>query len=92
MELLKRSHYDLRKLSQERTNKAVLDNIDAASNHPVPLLYQSGYLTIKGYEARFGIYTLDFPNKEVEEGLLKFLIPYYTPINEVEPPSQVEHS
>ena len=53
VELLKRSHYDLRKLSQERTNKAVLDNIDAASNHPVPLLYQSGYLTIKGYEARF---------------------------------------
>ena len=90
VELLKRSHYDLRKLSQERTNKAVLDNIDAASSHPVPLLYQSGYLTIKGYEARFGIYTLDFPNKEVEEGLLKFLIPYYTPINEVESPFQVE--
>ncbi len=90
VELLKQSHYDLRRLTQERTSGEVLDSIDTASDHPVPLLYQSGYLTIKDYNPRFDVYTLDFPNKEVEEGLLKFLIPYYTPINKVESPFQVE--
>lgn len=42
-----------------------------------PLLYQSGYLTIKGYDQDFGIYTLDIPNREVELGLMKSFIPNY---------------
>lgn len=42
-----------------------------------PLLYQSGYITIKGYDAMFGIYSLDIPNYEVEIGLMRSLIPYY---------------
>ena len=32
------------------------------------MIYQSGYLTIKGYDERFGIYRLGFPNREVEVG------------------------
>jgi hypothetical protein len=35
---------------------------------PVPIIYQSGYLTIKGYDKEFGFYTLGYPNEEVEEG------------------------
>lgn len=42
-----------------------------------PLLYQSGYLTIKAYDRTFGTYTLDIPNREVEIGLMKSFIPYY---------------
>lgn len=42
-----------------------------------PLLYQSGYLTIKGYDTMFGTYNLDIPNYEVEIGLMRSLIPYY---------------
>ncbi len=42
-----------------------------------PLLYQSGYLTIKDSDPVFGIYTLDIPNREVELGLMKSFIPYY---------------
>ena len=43
----------------------------------VPLLYQSGYVTIKDYDREEDSYTLDLPNKEIRVGLLKSLIPYY---------------
>lgn len=42
-----------------------------------PLLYQSSYITIKGYDSVFDIYTLDIPNKEVRIGLMRNLIPSY---------------
>lgn len=42
-----------------------------------PLLYQSGYITIKDGDTEFGIYTLDIPNKEVRTGLMRNLIPSY---------------
>lgn len=43
---------------------------------PVPLFYQSGYLTIKNYDRRFDSYELGFPNEEVKYGFLKSLVPY----------------
>ena len=43
----------------------------------MPLLYQSGYLTIKDYLREEGIYTLDFPNKEIRVGLMESLLPHY---------------
>jgi hypothetical protein len=49
-------------------------------NHdPVPLLYQSGYLTIKTYTPDTGLYTLGFPNEEVEYGFLQELFTAYSP-------------
>ena len=47
----------------------------------VPLLYQSGYVTIKGYNSDYDYYTLEVPNKEVRVGLTKALIPYYVSSN-----------
>ena len=46
------------------------------------IIYQSGYLTIKGYDERFKIYTLGFPNEEVERGFNRYLAPYYSPQEE----------
>ncbi len=43
----------------------------------MPLLYQSGYITIKDYNRDYNYYTLDVPNKEVKVGLTKALIPSY---------------
>ena len=43
----------------------------------MPLLYQSGYITIKGYNRDFNYYTLDIPNREVRIGLTRSLIPAY---------------
>ena len=42
-----------------------------------PLLYQSGYLTIKGYDKFSKLYTLDLPNKEIKVGLFDSLLPNY---------------
>ena len=46
-----------------------------------PLLYQSGYITIKDYDKTYGSYFLGIPNKEVRIGLTKALIPYYVTPN-----------
>ncbi len=56
----------------------------------MPLLYQSGYLTIKGCVGKSGRYTLDIPNNEVREGLMKSLLPYYvTPALKMETNSMI---
>ena len=47
----------------------------AEDRNPIPLLYQSGYLTLQSYDREFGIYTLTFPNEEVEYGFLNALVP-----------------
>ena len=76
VELLKKSDYDLEQMSREETDSETLDSIFTGDN-PIPVIYQSGYLTIKKYDKEFGLYTLGFPNREVEEGFLRFLMPYY---------------
>lgn len=42
-----------------------------------PLLYQSGHITIKGYDKMSQLFTLDLPNKEIKVGLFESLLPYY---------------
>ena len=56
-----------------------LSTIDNFAKDPVPLLYQSGYLTIKGYDSFFKRYTLGMPNKEVGEALPKFILNFNLP-------------
>ena len=90
VELLKKHHYDLRRMAHEETSISVLNSIDSASDNPIPVIYQSGYLTIKGYEERFGIYSLGFPNREVEEGFVKFLLPFYANTNAVESEFEIQ--
>ena len=80
--LLRKHNYNLEQMATCQTSAKVLDSIDANSSNPIPVIYQSGYLTIKGYDARFQTYTLGFPNQEVEEGFVDYLMPYYTPISE----------
>ena len=80
VELLKKSNYDLEEMSHVETNDDILDSIFTDDN-PIPVIYQSGYLTIKEYDRRFGMYTLGFPNREVEDGFMNFLLPYYAGID-----------
>lgn len=89
VELLKQNHYSLQRIAHEETDADVLNSIDSASQNPVPVIYQSGYLTIKGYDRRFGMYRLGFPNREVEEGFIKFLLPYYANVDKIESPFQI---
>ena len=58
--------------------EATLDMFDApteTAKNPIPMLYQSGYLTIKNFDGF--AYTIGFPNEEVRLGFLKALMPYY---------------
>ena len=80
--LLKKSNYDLENLTKESLTSDLLNSIDSMSYNPVPIIYQSGYLTIKDYNSRFGNYLLGFPNKEVEDGFYRYLLPFYTPVRE----------
>ena len=90
VKLLKKHHYDLERMAHEETDAQVLNSIDSESTNPIPVIYQSGYLTIKGYDERFGIYRLGFPNREVEEGFIRFLLPFYANVNKVESPFEAQ--
>lgn len=68
VEVLRQDNYLLPDLTQEQVTGDFLNSIDSMSTNPIPLIYQSGYLTIKDYDPEFGLYTLGVPNKEVEEG------------------------
>ena len=82
VELLKKAEYDLSTLAHEEIDADALNSIDMASYNPIPVIYQSGYLTIKDYDKEFSLYTLGFPNKEVEEGFMRYLLPFYTTVKE----------
>ncbi len=77
VELLKRHHYDLEEMSKSEVTADVLNSIDAESHDPIPVIYQSGYLTIKNYKEEFQKYVLGFPNEEVAVGFVKYLAPFY---------------
>ena len=74
---MKKADYDLQNLDREKVRASVINMIDPVAYDPVPVLYQSGYLTIKGYDPRFNKYVLGIPNREVEEGLVDYLLPCY---------------
>ena len=78
VELLKKSNFHLPDLGNIESDIDSLNSIHSADLDPIPVLFQSGYLTIKGYDKEFELYHLDFPNEEVKHGFIKFLLPYYT--------------
>src|SRR5574344_2632653 len=84
VQLLKDADYELPDLTQEHITADVLNSIDSMSQNPIPVIYQSGYLTIKDYDEEFRMYELGFPNKEVENGFMNYLLPYYTPVKKTD--------
>jgi len=90
--LLLKHSYRLEDLSHVTIKGDVLNSIDSESQNPIPVIYQSGYLTIKGYDPRFKTYILSFPNEEVEEGFVNFLMPFYlSPRRDRYTPFAIDH-
>ncbi len=56
-----------------------LTGVNDSSPDPITLMYQSGYLTIIGYNPEFQTYRLDYPNEEVKRGFLNSLSKLYAP-------------
>lgn len=88
-QLLKQNKCNLVRLSNEVVTADLLNGVDTLTNNPIPILYQSGYLTIKSYNPRFNVYTLGFPNQEVEEGFISYLLPYYAHVQPAESAFQI---
>jgi hypothetical protein len=80
--LLKKHHYKLEKLDSVSADLESLASIDSGAKDPIPVIYQSGYLTIKGYDPVYEYYRLGIPNKEVEVGFYKYLLPNYASIDQ----------
>lgn len=78
VELLKKNDYALEEMDNTIVGFETLSGIDATDTDAIPVIFQSGYLTIKDFNPRFQSYTLGYPNKEVEMGFTKFLLPHYT--------------
>ena len=89
VQLMKEADLNPSALSGYEASASELDSIQISVDNPIAVLYQSGYLTIKGYDKELQLYSLDFPNKEVEEGFIRFLMPMYTAISELDSPSFV---
>ena len=86
VDMLKKTDYDLRQLDGIEVPAAALTDYRADFHNPVPIIYQSGYLTIKDYDSEFNFFRLGYPNAEVEYGWLNFITPYYTSLSEANAP------
>jgi hypothetical protein len=78
IEQIKKADFDPLRFAEGVTIPArSIDDYRIGGGNPVPLLYQSGYLTITDYDRNADRYTLGFPNEEVRYGFLEELLPYY---------------
>ena len=75
---MKHFRTDIMSLDQLEVPSTAFDQPTEAMDDALPLLYQSGYLTIKDYNPELDIYTLSIPNQEVRIGYTKGLLPSYT--------------
>jgi hypothetical protein len=76
---LQKTNYRLEEMTEENLTADTLNSIDIMDENPLPLLYQSGYLTIKSYDPEFRTFQLGFPNREVRDGFVRYLVPFYMP-------------
>lgn len=74
VEKLKESRESFYEIFHDEADTTDLSEVDVAFTSPVALLYQTGYLTIKGYNQKDGLYKLGLPNKEVREGFFSLLL------------------
>ena len=79
IELLQQKAMDMLQLEDIWASESRFDVPTEKLTDPIPMLYQSGYLTIKSYDARRRMYRLGFPNEEVRRGFSDSLYQYYAP-------------
>ena len=77
LRLLSHSDKNMDELAGEYYKSNVFMDYKATVEKPLPMIYQSGYLTIKGYDWDFDTFLLDFPNEEVKGGFISLLAANY---------------
>jgi hypothetical protein len=77
--LMKANHFNMPDLENIEADMEQFDAPTEQISDPVPVLYQSGYLTLKAYNPQSKRYLLGFPNEEVYRGFSRSLYNYYVP-------------
>ena len=77
MRLLSHSDKNINELVGKYYEESQFIDYKADVERPLPMIYQSGYLTVKGYNERRRKYLLDFPNEEVRSGFVSLLASDY---------------
>ena len=83
IEMLRKFHVMPSEIGGGEADKSEFDAPTENMCSIMPLLYQSGYITIKGYDPETELYLLDIPNKEIRVGLYRCLLPNYIGMNTV---------
>ncbi|MCQ2318741.1 MAG: ATP-binding protein [Bacteroidales bacterium] len=88
VKLINRHKTNIRDIVSQQYEKSYFMDYKADVEDPLAMIYQSGYLTIKGYESVGGtyFYTLDFPNVEVKKGFVALLANDYFKMTNVQQP------
>jgi hypothetical protein len=82
--MLKELDFDVKSLKNDvKIPARAISEYRIGSDNQAPLLFQTGYLTIKSYNKRLDSYTLGFPNEEVKYGFLYELLPAYMPKTDI---------
>lgn len=74
---LMENDYDIKSLVGMKVEEQELRDLSMYTANPVPLFYQTGYLTLKGYDDRRKRFTIGYPNREVEEGIIRNVLDFY---------------
>ena len=75
--LMNHYHEGIDQLANNYYSLDAFINYKANTEYPLPMIYQSGYLTIKDYDKRRNRFLLDFPNNEVKNGFLNMVASNY---------------
>ena len=81
--LLNHSNEQINELTGKYYDASMFIDYKADVERPLPMIYQSGYLTIKGYDLLTRTYLLDFPNNEVRQGFLTLIAANYLKTQEI---------
>jgi len=90
LKLLQENDYEVVDFEDLKLKDSMFSSYDIDKLRIEPLLFQTGYATIKDYDKESEIYTLSYPNREVRLSFVERLVDYFTPIAKEETPSLIE--
>lgn len=79
---LQEQSFNISRLNNSRASEDMLSNVSVVNMNPVALFYQTGYLTIKDYDRKTKLFTLGYPNKEIESGLMDSILNVWSHISD----------
>ena len=84
MNLMKKYDYDFSEIENIELSKDIFSSYEIENLEIEPLLYQTGYLTIKDYDKETALYTLSYPNREVRESFVKRISEDYSKVSKAQ--------